>query len=67
MSNRHTNRNKTQTRYAVHRHVDRDRLIDARWDRREDTLNLGPWLSKQEVDKNMQYRSKKKWEFLLEG
>lgn len=48
------------THYAVHRHGDRDRLTDARWDRHEDTIDLEPWLSRQEVGRNkniaMQYR-----------
>lgn len=49
MSDTRTHTYTKQTHYVVQRHGDRDRLTDAQWDKREDTLDLKPWLSRQEV------------------
>ncbi len=70
MSDRHTHRNKTHTHTLCCPSPWRQRQTDrCTWDRHEDTIDLELWLSRQEVGRNkniaMQYRSKKKWDFLF--
>lgn len=45
----HTHTERTCTHYATHCLTDRDRPTDVWWDRHEDTADLKPWLSTQEV------------------